>query len=447
MKHQLRYLNGLAAMVLATPAVADVIYSNLQDIAIPATYDGVYLNVETGLWNTDMFSPVSGWDINPYFGGSVLWNSPSFQPVRSGTGNMDAVLNLGTGTIVNGSSVFSTFVQGPSGDNPGGPGFGGSEAHLGASPGQFTAGQEGYLGFKLNGVNHGWMRVVFTNNTGGALIKDWAYEDSGGGIATGNVLQNGSVVTLDSSFGSFTLGSPVTGSNSLIKTGTGTATLAAANTYSGATTVDAGTLVIAVGASTDAASAVAVNHTASLMVNGTVNGSVAASGSLLANSSTTVGGSGTIQGAATVSGNLAPGASAGLLSFGSSLTLADTSATTMEILGMNRGVDYDAINVATSLTYDGMLALNFGSSFGAGSYHFNLFDFGSHSGSFDAVSLDGAYAGTLVNNGSGVWALTNGNETWSFSQGNGELSLVVIPEPGAAWIGSIGLLLLLRRRR
>ena len=48
------------------------------------------------------------------------------------------------------------------------PVFGGSQDHLvGGSP-TFAAGVEGYIGFKLNGTNYGSMRVVFTNNTGGA---------------------------------------------------------------------------------------------------------------------------------------------------------------------------------------------------------------------------------------------------------------------------------------
>ena len=98
------------------PASADVIYSNLQNIEIPATFDGLYLNVETGAWNTDMAAPVAGWDINPYYGGKVLGNSPAFQPVRSGTGSSSPVVNLAAGTSVGTGSVFSTFFQGAGGE-------------------------------------------------------------------------------------------------------------------------------------------------------------------------------------------------------------------------------------------------------------------------------------------------------------------------------------------
>lgn len=80
---------------------------------------------------------------------------------------------------------------------------------------QFVAGSEGYIGFKLDGVNYGWMRVIFTNNTGGAVVKDWAYDNSGSALVTGNVLQSAvsggaQTVTLTSASGSFTLGTAIT---------------------------------------------------------------------------------------------------------------------------------------------------------------------------------------------------------------------------------------------
>ena len=52
MKPKHPHLLTFGALALVMPASADVIYSNLQDIAIPATFDGLYLNVETGAWNT-----------------------------------------------------------------------------------------------------------------------------------------------------------------------------------------------------------------------------------------------------------------------------------------------------------------------------------------------------------------------------------------------------------
>ena len=244
--------------------------------------------------------------------------------------------------------------------------------------------------------------------------------------------------------GTTTFSNGVTGSAGITKLGSGTVILGGTSGYTGATTVNAGTLKIT--GSTNASSAFTVSNSGSaLVVNGTVNGTV------LANVSTTLSGSGTVNGAATVNGNLNPGDNGtGLLTFGNSLTLANTTVTTMEINGTNLGMDYDAIDAAGALTYDGALALAMGATFGTGTYTFNLFDFSSETGSLDSVTLSGSYSGSLVNNGFGVWeAVTNsGNETWAFTQSTGSLSLVVVPEPNvAALLGGIGILFLLRRRR
>ena len=42
------------------------------------------------------------------------------------------------------------------------------------------------------------MRVVFTNNTGGAVVKDWAYDNSGASIVTGGIQGDGTNVLLTS---------------------------------------------------------------------------------------------------------------------------------------------------------------------------------------------------------------------------------------------------------
>jgi hypothetical protein len=217
------------------------------------------------------------------------------------------------------------------------------------------------------------------------------------------------------------------------------------NTYTGATNVDEGTLIV--DGTTHASSAVTVNNSGTaLVVNGTINGT------LTANASTTIRGTGTVAGAAAVSGNLNPGSSPGVLGFGNSLALAGTSVTTMEIAatGMVRGTDYDGINVGTSLGLDGDLLLDIGSIFADGTYIFDLFAVtGSTSGGFDSVTLTGAYGSHPLSFGGGVWETTtnSGNETWSFSQSTGDLTLTVIPEPRAALLGGLGLLALLRRRR
>jgi len=267
-------LSALTFLFTTGHGTAEVIYSGLQNTPIPLTYAGTYLDVD-GV-HLPAASPFTGWDINPFLGGAYLSNSAAFQPARVGTDGMDTVINFAGGATISATGLhFAT-------------GSGGSLDHLGNGALQFHDGQQGYLGFQLNGTNYGWMRVVFTDNTGLPVVKDWAYETTtgtGAAIATGNVLQSGSTVTLDSSTRSFSIGtgSPIGGSNSVIKTGLNTVTIIGTNGYAGTTSVNAGTLL--------------------------VNGSITGAGAVTVVGGATLGGTGSIAGPVTVDGILAPGAS------------------------------------------------------------------------------------------------------------------------------------------
>ena len=437
MKTRVHSLACLTTLALVLPSSAGLIYSNLQDISIPANFDGVYLNVETGAWNTNGMSPVAGWDINPFFGGSAIWNAPAFQPVRAGTTGTSAVLNLATGTAVNGSSVFSTAVQGPGGQNVGGPAYGASETHMGNGAGQFVSGSEGYLGFQLNGTNYGWMRVVFTDNAGGALIKEWAYDDSGAAIAVGNITNTGSVVTASTTFGDYNVTSVITDAlatpTSLVKTGAGTTNLNGANTYTGTTTVTTGRLNV--NGSTAAASTVTVNTGTTLGGDGVINGDVTLDGALRAGQGGSTDRS--LEIAGTLTGNT-----------GSSMvfTITDESSHDQLIVG---SVDLTNINLVieslsdTSFTIlpsgDGANFLTNGASY------YQLID-GTTTGMFANVT-ETMSSGELYNLGlTGTQYVT----TWfdqRFWVAEGSTYLVAIPEPSLTLLGSLGALLLLRRRR
>ena len=262
----------IAALVLVRSLEAATIYSNLQDIALPANFAGVYLDIDTGATSTSAFS---GWDINPFFGGVGISNSAAFQPGRVGSSNLDAILKLNVGTLISGSLTFATGI--------GGSGNAGHE-HIGASANQFQVGTEGYLGFKFtkndnSGPYFGWMRVVLTNNSSGALIKDWGYDSvSGGTIVAGRVQQSAAsagaqTVTLSPGTGeSFTLGSALTdtggNTNSLVKTGAGATTLGTANTFTGTTTVSTGTLHAGTANALGSTASVAVNTGGTLLLSG-----------------------------------------------------------------------------------------------------------------------------------------------------------------------------------
>lgn len=190
-----------------------VIYSGLQDIAIPTDFSGVYLNLDNGTTSSVEFV---GWDVNPFFGGFGFGNSASFQPARTGAGNEDPILPLAFGRSVGGNLTFSI-------------GQGGSGSHFGTGSNHFKIGHEAYLGFRFStdgnaGPYYGWMRVIFTANLSGGILKDWAYETSGAPTQTGNVLQTPDGITLSGDASQYSTLGPLPGISSLniLKTGAGT---------------------------------------------------------------------------------------------------------------------------------------------------------------------------------------------------------------------------------
>ena len=382
---------------------ADVIYSSLRNLSIPMNFDGIFLDIESGAIDG------SDWDLNLFFGGLGVTNSTGFQPVREVDAGDGTLSNLSFGTKVDALLTFDSSI-----------GPGGSIDHLGST---FTAGEVGYLGYQLSSGNYGWMRLVM--DTGGdALVKDWAYENSGGSITVGkNVVQDGSTVTLDSSDGSFTLGSALSGDENLVKTGSGATTLDVSNTNTGTTTVSSGMLI--------------------------VNGDNSeATGEVTVDSGGALGGSGIIGGSTTIlaGGSLEAGTSPGILTFSNDLTLTSGSETVMEIFGTVRGDEYDGIDVGGLLTYGGDLIISASTSIAHGTY--DLFAMTSETGDFESITLSGAaYTNDAFTASGDIWTATVGADTYTFSQLTGDLT--VVPESRAyALLAGIATLahVLLRRR-
>jgi autotransporter-associated beta strand protein len=230
---------------------------------------------------------------------------------------------------------------------------------------------------------------------------------------------------------------PIVGSAGLVKTGAGVLSLEAANTYSGVTTVNNGTLLL--------------------------SGSLA--GAISVGSDGLLAGTGSVAGAATIAGVLAPGASPGTLDFGDALTLASGSALTLEIGGGTPGDGlgfYDQVNLtnpAASLSLGSGVTLSVslingyvpidGDDF----YLLTRADAGSFTGTFAGlpegatVDLGFGHQGTLT-----YLANWTGSQFTSTETGGNDVAVInvaFIPEPGAfsAWLAGLGALAGLRRYR
>jgi len=193
--------------------------------------------------------------------------------------------------------------------------------------------------------------------------------DNGSGIYSGVIADGANVMTL-------------------IKTGTGTQTLADANTYTGTTTVSGGTL----------------------LVNGSIDGNT-----MTVQTGATLGGDGTINGPVTV--NAGGRLEAGTESVVGTLTIANTlslNAGSTTMLRLDKAaVMHDSLAGISTLTYGGTLTVtNFAGTLAAGDT-FQLFNAANYTGNFAAMNLPALGSGLV----------------WNWTPANGTLSVVPAPTP------------------
>ncbi|WP_422014815.1 PEP-CTERM sorting domain-containing protein [Roseateles sp.] len=165
-------LAGTAAT--ATNANATVITSTTP-ISIPNTVDGVYINFLTGGTGTSSFS---GWDFNPYAGGSLLfyWGGTGSSSGGVASTTTGPYIDLGAGSVISSASIFSLSANGANNETAA---FLSSGTHI--------------LGFKFlneatSTINYGYLSITTTGTTGfPAVINGWSYENSGGAITVSAV--------------------------------------------------------------------------------------------------------------------------------------------------------------------------------------------------------------------------------------------------------------------
>lgn len=157
----------------AASAAINTTFANVN-LAVPATFAGVYIDLGTGATGGGAFA---GWDFNPYQTSSGLgfyWGGDLIGGQRSGgvatTVGGSVYADLSLGTVVSAASPFTSAIQG-------------------ANPNYRDNGVS-YLGFRFNnnGVfNYGYAAIQTTAGSGNgagfpATILGWVFEDSGAPI-------------------------------------------------------------------------------------------------------------------------------------------------------------------------------------------------------------------------------------------------------------------------
>ncbi len=407
-------------------------------------------------------------DVELLISAEITSTGGAFRKGQAGTVRLTAANTYTGGTIIDAGILEATNIQ-----------DGGENSSIGKSTNaaanlffQNTSAVLRYIGSANASTDR-----AFTMTANGAII-----ESSGLGTLsfTDNTVLNsyGTAETLTlggTNTGANTFGKIISSSTTLNKEGPGTWVLNQDNSYTGATNVNGGTLVVSGTGDINQSSGVVIasgatfryNSTTALSVGITNNGgSVSGSGNL---GSVVLGGTGSID----------PGNSPGIMTAGSTdpsggldynfeFTKAgvlpdwDTPAASINDVLRLTGLDpfssqtLDADNVIS--IYLDVASLANGNIFTGGFYTDNNADFlaAINSATFQYFLADDmgltdymgntytAYSGPL----SFSWSTVSQTADFGAGNVNGFVSqFAVIPEPSAALLGSLGLLALLRRRR
>jgi fibronectin-binding autotransporter adhesin len=252
-------------------------------------------------------------------------------------------------------------------------------------------------------LNGGTLRAL-SNQTFSGL-----FSVTGSGTMVVNVLAGGAII--DSNGFNVKIDNVLDGSGGLTKTGTGSLELTQDNGFTGATTVNAGTLLLSGTANINATSGIAIAAGATFTNNSSVN--------------------------FTQNLTLTEGAGAAGSVINGSGTFAASNMTILS--NLSDGFSTFALGSAT-LTRGGNLELTLA---GITNGDFTLFSGDTIVGAFDSLSINGSALNSL---GSGDFSGTVGDYDFTFTNSTNLLTVIPEPSTGALLMGIFSLIVLLRRR-
>jgi hypothetical protein len=339
-----------------------------------------------------------------------------------------------------GGSLTAAGASAQNGDgtitNPRADSGGGGRRVSGTTPGNAGTGRGAtgivivrYAGSDATGVTGG-TAVTGTGDAAGFMLQQFTTTGTATGTST-------LAIDFDARLGAILTGTISGGSDGMTFNGPGRLTLAADNTYTGLTTISAGTLALS-GAGSIGTGGLNLGTTGSP---GAFDLSGLTAGSYSLPATGNLAGVGTLSGSGkslAVLGSFTPGNSAGTITVGTGLALdlSNSGSSVFEITSpaYNAGT-YDLVSGDGSVVFGGILNLAFsGGSYANGTDVLQLFaNTGGRSGNFSAVNATGLAAGQSA----------TFNPTTGF--------ITVVPEPSTCAMALAGLACggysMLRRRR
>lgn len=363
-------------------------------------------------------SPTALFNFN---GGTLKANALNAGANFMNSGNMDAVtVYSGGGTIHNnGTSItIGNALAAATGNGVTSIAVtNGGSGYIGAPMVMITGGTgnaaTGYAVMADDGTGNGTFKVssIVITSGGTYSVDPTTVTLTGGGASTAATI--GTITTATNTSGGMTF------------TGSGTTTLTNTNTYTGKTTVSGGSLALGATGS--------IANSSEITLNGGNFNVSAVAGYSIGSTQTLSGNGGSVTGDIIVNGTLAIGSSPGTMTFNDDLTIGGSAVSNFEFADIAFGLGtYDLAQSgigSQTVTFGGTLNLFFSGGTYANNSSVQIFNFENYAGNFTTVNFSGLGVGQ-----SAVFDSSSGFVT-------------VVPEPQAALLGGVGMLLLLRRRR